>query len=417
MTINYLKRPLKFYLFIILFLSGILSFAQNSTQVSGPFIKAEAIGVYDQTKLNNVVNEELKVFLTGSPMPFENFEGKFAAAKNSLKLFKITYQTRIPERGNKPTIATGLVAIPDVIKEGMPIVSYQHGTVFGHDQVPSQPEKSMETKLMLTQFGGQGYIVIGADYIGLGDSKEPNSYFCLGSTVQACMDMYKATMQFLKQQKIKAGPFFTFGWSQGGYSNMVFLRQLEASGIPVMASATASAPVDPNFFITRGLTNPRPFDAAYTAAGFSNLIFAYSHYYSMPELPAHIIKPEYLSISRDFYQFKIDWFTFLKKTTPAVTDFVRPEFIAEMKKGNGRFASILNSVQGYRWLSVTPLRAYTGGLDEAVPDYLAKFAAEYQTALGKKNASVISAGENADHRNTYIFGLIDVKPWFDSFLK
>jgi hypothetical protein len=55
--------------------------------------------------------------------------------------------------------------------------------------------------------------------------------------------------------------------------------------------------------------------------------------------------------------------------------------------------------------------------DEAVPEYVAKLAVEYQSYLGKQNGETFNAGEKADHRDTYIHALIEVKPWFDTFLK
>ena len=169
---------------------------------SGKLIKAEKIGEYDTAKLNHILHEELQQFLTGSPMPYENFKDKYNVPKYNVILYKLTYQSMVPEMGNKPVETTGLVAIPSTLAPGTPMVSYQHGTVFGKTEVPSHLDESMETKIMVAQFGGQGYIVIGADYHGLGESSLPNSYIIRKSTEQACMDMYKATQEFLNQQKI-----------------------------------------------------------------------------------------------------------------------------------------------------------------------------------------------------------------------
>jgi len=391
--------------------------AQVQVYAHGDLIKYEQIGSFDKAKLTSIVNEELSVFLKGSPMPFEQFKGRFSEPACNINLYKITYQTFIPEKGDKPTIATGLVAIPDQVKAVMPLISYQHGTVFGKQEVPSYIDQSMETKLMLAQFGGQGYIVIGADYIGMGDSKEANSYFAMKSTEQACMDMYTAATQFLKKKQIGVGHFFTVGWSQGGYNNMVFLRALEREGINVTASATASAPVDLSFFIVRGITNPRPFDAVYSPACLSNMIISFEEYYKIPGFAASIIRPEYLDLAKNFYNFKIDFMPFLKRSTGSVQDFVKPEFIIQIRTGNSKLQQILNESEAYRWVSKTPLRAYSGMKDEAVPEYLARLAVDYQALLGKKNGQAINAGEKADHRATYVYSVIDLKPWFDSFLK
>ena len=137
----------------------------------------------------------------------------------------------------------------------------------------------------------------------------------------------------------------------------------------------------------------------------------------MPGLAKKSILPQYYSIAEDFYNFKIDFLTHLQKTTSKIVDYVQPEFIEQMKAGNNKLSKILNESEGYRWLSVTPLRAYYGMKDEAVPDYLAHLAIDYQWLLGKTNGQSFNAGENADHRNTYVYALIDVLPWFKTFIK
>jgi len=396
---------------------GSPSARQNSTQ-TGKLLKAEKIGVYDAAKLNKIVNEELEQFLFGTPMPFEKFKGRFAQPKFNVQLYKLTFSSRVPELNNRAIESTGLIAIPETTATELPLLSYQHGTVFEKNQVPSQPENSFETKLLLTQFASQGYIVIGADYFGLGESELANSYFQRAGTEQACLDLYSAARQFLEEQtKLKVKAFFTLGWSQGGYNNMIFLRRLEQAGIPVTASATASAPVDLAFFIVRGVCNPRPFDAVYTPAAFGNMLFAFEKYRNLPGLTRAAIRPEYYQMAEDFYNFKLDFLEYLKKSTGSAREFLNPDFIEQLELGTSPLTPLLEEAESYRWLSRTPLRAYSGGKDEAVPDYLARFGVDYQTLLGKKNGEAISAGEDADHRNTYVFAVIDLKPWFDSFLK
>lgn len=394
------------------------SATEASSQTGGKFLKAEKLALYDATKLNKIVNEELEQFLTGAPMPFEKFKGRFAQPKFNVQLYKLTFSSRVPELNNREIVSTGLVAIPETNESELPLLSYQHGTVFEKNQVPSQPENSFETKLLLTQFASQGYIVIGADYFGLGDSDLPNAYFQRAGTEQACLDLYSAALEFLQQQsKLKVKAFFTFGWSQGGYNNMIFLRRLEQAGIPVTASATASGPVDLSFFIVRGISNPRPFDAVYTPAAFGNMLFAFEKYRNLPGLAREAIRPEYYQMAEDFYNFKLDFFEYLKKSTGSARDFLNPEFIKQLELGTSPLTALLEEAESYRWLSRTPLRAYSGGKDEAVPDYLARFGVDYQNLLGKKNGEAFSAGEDADHRSTFVFAAIDLKPWFDSFLK
>jgi len=413
------KKTVLHFLFvsIIVFVITENSIAQKVQFAKGQLIKSEQIAVFDKDRCNKITNEELQAFLNNTPMPFEDFKGKFATPQNGMTLYKLTYQTSIPELNNRPTIATGLIAIPDGMKKGAPMISYQHGTVFGKKEVPSNIESSMEMRLILAQFGSQGFVCIGADYIGLGDSKELNSYFCRKATEEACMDMYTAAKAFLKKKNMETGLFFTMGWSQGAYNNMLFLRRLEEAKIEVTASVSAATPVDLNLFFTRGSTNPRSLDAMYNPVAFSNVLFAFEYYYAMPNLAKNAIRPEYYSLAKSFYEHKIDFMSAIQKTPSKVVDYVQPAFIEQLRAGNTKFSKILNESEGYRWLSKTPLRAYYGILDEAVPPYLAHLAIDYQALLGKTNGESFNAGENADHRNTYVYALIETLPWYESFIK
>ncbi|SJM34955.1 conserved hypothetical protein [Mesorhizobium delmotii] len=109
----------------------------------------------------------------------------YSPARNAVRLYRVTYSSIVPERGNKPTTATGLIAVPDRDGTSFPMISYQHGTAYGKQEVPSFPDQSPETQLMIAQFAGQGYVLVGADYFGLGDSDEPEGYLVKGSHQQA----------------------------------------------------------------------------------------------------------------------------------------------------------------------------------------------------------------------------------------
>ena len=136
---------------------------------------------------------------------------------------KVTYDSIISEQGDKPIKAYGLLALPkDRSSSSMPIISYQHGTAFGKHEVPSYAFSdqinplSYETRLMVAQFASQGYILIAADYFGIGNSNEPEAYTVKASEQQACLDLYKAVIAFLDNEQIAYSDLFLTGWSQGG---------------------------------------------------------------------------------------------------------------------------------------------------------------------------------------------------------
>jgi len=262
-------------------------------------------------------------------------------------------------------------------------------------------------------------VVIGADYIGLGaESDLPNTYLIKESTEQACVDMLQAAKDVLQSLKIKTGPLFLNGWSQGGYNTMTFLRKLEELNIPVMATSTASAPVDPAVTINRWLNNYQTGDAIWLTGCASNLIFAFERYYRLPGFSAYVIRPQYYQAAKDFADFKINFMTLASKIPSKIEDYFNPEF---MKTGNiavTDFWKILERSQAYRWRCHTPLINYYGESDEVIPVYVATLPEGFHKLMGGGSGTQsVSAGPKADHRATHVYSVINTKPWFDSFLK
>ena len=125
--------------------------SDNSKDVANG-VQYQLLGEYDVNRLNKILTSELA--------EFSNFPMVFPPAVNPVRLYKVIYNTVIPEESNRPVRVSGLVAIPVGRAGTLPLLSYQHGTVFTRTAVPSSPEESMETRLMVARFAGQGYIVV-----------------------------------------------------------------------------------------------------------------------------------------------------------------------------------------------------------------------------------------------------------------
>ena len=371
-----------------------------------PSVRYEHLADYTVERLNTILTEELAAFST--------FQISYPPAKNAVSLYKVFYQTVIPEQGNQPTTASGLIAVPQVAQKSLPLVSYQHGTVFTKTAVPSHPEESMETRLMIARFAGQGYIVIGADYVGKGESPEPDSYMVKDVTAQACLDMLFAARVVCSGLGLTPQGLFLSGWSQGAWATMQFRHKLEGLGIPVKAAATASTPCDLYLLLTRWINNPTSLDASWLPGSPLLFTYAYEHYYDLPGLSRAVIKEEYWQTAKDLYENKIDWEQASKKLPATVGALLRPEFAAESSLGDSRFYRRLQENQAYRWRYRTPSRYYYGKIDEVMPPYVATLPVDYAKAVGAAPAEARYAGDRADHRGTFLFGVLDQKDWFDS---
>lgn len=397
--------------------AGVAHKLAPGTMTSG--VQYELIGRYDTARLDRILSSELATFMTGSNAPGA-VAGKFAPARYAVRLYRVTYASVVPEWGNRPTRASGLIAVPETgarAEQPLPMVSYQHGTVFDSNWVPSQPDNSTETRIMIARFAAQGYVVIGADYFGRGTSDLPDSYLVKASTQQATTDMLFAARDVMAALRLVPGKLFVSGWSQGGWATMVFLQKLEELGIPVTAAAAESAPVDLYLTTNRWMNNPQPVDAVYLPGCTVLQLFAQQNYLQESGLAAAAIRPEFLAAATALYNGTMTWEAFLAATPSKLADFIQPAFAASGMTGQTPYWRALQDSQAYRWKRVTPLRTYYGGHDEVTPEYIGKLPAATQALLGGAVTQAVDAGAAADHRGVFVFGVIDQGRWFDTMLE
>jgi pimeloyl-ACP methyl ester carboxylesterase len=354
------------------------SAAAGSPVQIAPGLQYELLERWDVERLNRILSTETPAF-AGIPVDY-------TPARNAVRLYRVRYASVIPERGNQPTVASGLVAVPDTADTAFPMVSYQHGTVYGKQEVPSFPEQSPETMLMLAQFAGQGYVVVGADYFGMGESREPEGYMVKASHQQATYDMLVASRAVLEHLKLRTTKLFLAGWSEGGFVTMALLEKLEKVGFAPQGTATASAPLDVFVALNGFLSFPRANDAPWVTTLFILSSFAYER---KPVDPAAVP-------------------TDLHKLMRA--EYFDPHFFADSAYGR-----LIAGAHAYRWVIQTPVRNYYGDADEAISVGVGRIAMTYQQAIGNGNPRVeaISTGETS-HRGTFARAVPHWKRWFDS---
>lgn len=372
--------------------------------------KYESIGTYDLAKLKKILTDERQ------SEGFGKFPVEYPESKNAVRLYRVRYDSVIPEHDNRPTVASGLIAIPDTKADSFPLLSYQHGTTFGRSTCPSQPENSYETRLMIARFAGNGYVVIAPDYFGKGVSTEPDSYSVRDSTRQACLDMLTASKQVLAELKIETGKLFLTGWSQGGWATMAFLNKLESLGIEVAAASTASAFNDLLASIQRWVLGHSDSDAEYIAACYTLHLFAYQNYHDLKGLTAWAIRPGYLEAAGKFYRGEIDYAAFRTATTGNVVDYLTPEFVRAMELSEGRYFDLVRRAEFYRWRRKTPLHSVFGQIDEACPPSIVKLPENYLPLTGGSETRAIDAGPQADHRGAFLYAVNHQKDWFNKIL-
>ena len=372
-------------------------------------IKYKYIGNYDIQRLQKINTTEIA--------NFSDYKIVYQQPQNSVKLYRVIYNTVIPELKNKPVLASGLIAIPEIKTTHFPVVSYQHGTVFEKTSVPSYPENSIETRLMLANLAGNGYIVIAPDYIGRGDSPVSDTFLLKDSTQQACFDMYLASKSVCRDMGIEFDELFLSGWSQGGWTSLIFLNKLENSGVKVSGCATAATPCDPYVQFNAWEFNPRAITPQWMLGVPILIINSYENYYGMNGLVDYAVKSQYRQTVKDLYKNSITWETASKNLPLKLNELLTNKFMSESSLLNNKFFEKLSLNNAYRWRFATKTRLYYGDADEVVYPYIATLPVDFQNFFNSAKSEKIFAGKEADHRKIFLFGIKDQKNWFDSIIK
>ncbi|MGO4407534.1 alpha/beta hydrolase family protein [Bosea sp. RAF48] len=363
-------------------------------QTTGPVAVASGVSYeflarWDVDKLNRILTTDTPTF-AGIPV-------SYTPARNAVRLYRVRYASVVPERGNRPTVATGLVAVPDTGEASFPMVSYQHGTVYGKQQVPSFADQSPETQLMLAQFAGQGYVLVAADYFGLGESSEPEGYMVKASHQQATYDMLMAARAVLADLKVATPKLFLAGWSQGRFVTLAMLEKLENVKIPVTAAVTASAPADIFVALNGFLDFPRKIDADWVPTLFILSAFSFENYYGVPGLARSLLTDDYYELSRKAYErLPFD----ASQVPTELRKIIRPEYFDAQFFANSAYGRLVAATQAYRWVVKTPVRTFYGETDEAIRTELGQLPMTYQKALGNDRVEAISTGATS-HRGTF----------------
>lgn len=201
-------------------------------------------------------------------------------ARHTLVLYKINYKTPAPN--GMLTIASGLVAMPLNPTEKTGIVSYQHGTRFERNDVPSRNNE--KDYVYLATFGSSaGYMIVMPDYLGFGDNELMiHPYVQAETLASSSVNMVVAAKELAKLLNYPVSDkLFLGGYSEGGFATTVLFEMLakEYPNLPVSAVSAGSAPYDWQETMHFIMLNPGPRATAYLAFFFYALQ-TYKHYWT-----------------------------------------------------------------------------------------------------------------------------------------
>ena len=142
-------------------------------------------------------------------------------------IYRVSYYT--PGVHGDTTLVSGLVALP-ITRDILGVVSWQHGTTTYRPYSVSTPDT--EGIGVAGMFAGAGFLLVAADYIGLGVSTEVHPYYHWPSTVSTVVDMIE--IGAIMYEGISDNPdrdLFLAGFSQGGGATAALQTRLSGKAI------------------------------------------------------------------------------------------------------------------------------------------------------------------------------------------
>lgn len=395
------------------------------------------------------------------------FNADSMGASNAVAFYRIFYTTRIPETSASADV-TGLLAVPCLSGQAsLPMVSWQHGTIFEPEDAPSMLfeddgrircdahgiPRSAETLFNVVQLAGNGYVVAAADYVGNAQSPGRQAYALKEATVQTLRDMLIASRAALGQLGLETRGLCLYGWSQGGLNTQWLASALQQdSEFAPLRVAAVSAPTD-LAQLCRYWMNDYPGEPAWLTGAMPVLFGAYETYYGEAEglgnLMAEAIRPQYLEIARKIADKAYDWPGVSwsdprpicdpnNDAVPRMCLPVRPvemlnrDFLLEFNARRGPFYARLRANSALQDRYAMPSRFYGGASDAVVPRWCSMLLpTEHQQALGNTRIQPVppelgliqspaNAGIGATHRSAFLASLfapgIGVRHWFDAAL-
>ncbi len=338
--------------------------------------------------------------------------------------YKVTYCTVdavLPGQWTaRPTIATGMVSVPR--KTGpLSTVAYLHGTSVSFYDAVSNPNifgqfnengESFDGPPSNAVFAGAGFIYVGPDYLGLGDSPVPrHRYFDAATEASSAVDLLAASRRVLASLHVRQnGKLFTFGFSQGGHAALALHRELQNANVDVTGTATVGGVFDLEQWFLAALANEStvtvPLYVLY-------ILLAYDDIYNVYGRRTDVFRQPYASTVGELFDMQHFFDDVLAGLPSNVPALLKPSYRANLTSDPQnplRVRLRQNAVD--EWRPYAPLRVYHSPDDEEVPY---EFALESVERLRSLGADVtVRTVPGFDHVNSWIQAMPRAVNWFRS---
>lgn len=330
---------------------------------------------------------------------------------SAFKRYKLTYKS-VGLNGEEVETA-GQLIVPQSATAN-PMLVYQHGTVMGRSELPSQDPSSPEFAIIAYCMASLDYVAVLPDYLGYGDSTGVHPYLHADSEAWVARDMMRAAQTAVQSLNAKlSSQVFIAGYSQGGHAAMALARMLDQDTAREFV-VTAAAPMAGPYNIVRSVTevfiHPQPnsvAEGAFLAVGLNQ---AHHFYQSLHE----VFRPQYVPILTTLFDGSNDWTAVQSKLTMTLQELFQPGYLERaMLNPKSLFRTALEANAVDQWTPRMPMRLYHGKGDHEVPFSNSQLTYDYMRSHGAA-VDLVNLGDGVDHRDGFPLAIMQAAAWFES---
>ncbi|MEL7021493.1 MAG: T9SS type A sorting domain-containing protein [Bacteroidota bacterium] len=323
---------------------------------------------------------------------------------HGVDMYRVLYTT--PDVQGVQDTASGLLCVPDVTGT-FPLLAYQHGTVGGPEDVPSNQRGGFELAVL---FASQSFITTAADFLGLGEARGFHPYVHAATQASAAIDMLFAAQDFVSETASYDlnDQLFITGYSQGGHASMAMHRAIEQDfkdKFNVAAASHMSGPYSISGVMRDLILSDDPYG---TVAYLPNTVLGYQTAYGdLYDSLDEVFKEPYVTNIRAFEAGEIELFelndtliTLLTEEVGApITKFmVQEDYLESLQSDPEHPANVaLRDNDVFDWKPQSITRIYYCSADDQVPFRNSIVADSVMRANGAADLQTFNVGDNLDH--------------------
>lgn len=342
-----------------------------------------------------------------------------ASARYGVDTYQLVYRTIDPQ--GRPTVASGLLALPRTDTRTLRTVSYAHGTQINRADAPSLTADSWGAAPAVT-FASAGFAAVLPDYLGLGLGPGRHPFLDVPSETTAGVDLLRAARRFAPRTGHDLGrDVLVTGFSQGA-SAATGLGKALHGGADDWFRLRALAPIG-GAYDFGGVELPAlidgtvkaPWNVAYTAY----LMVSWNRLHDLYSSPSEVFEPKYANRVEALYD-GVHTGADLGKTLPmSLDELYTDRGLALLRNPSGPLAAALRTHDSTcsDWRPEVPVRLFHSAGDDQVPTAnTAHCAAAFRAAGASVHTADVGdlAYEESLHLGANVRGTEAAALWFTS---